>query len=111
MESSPSQDLGLTDAHDTLSTLDYIVHFLHTEGFYAAEEALLREIENRYPEGEDALQGTGASPSGCSEVTATPEDSNAVFASGDFAEQSSRWVRTKRPLPLLEWKIARQGSC
>lgn len=102
MESSPSQDLGLTDTHDTLSTLDYIVHFLHTEGFYAAEEALLREIENRYPEGEDALQGTGPSPSGRSELTATPEDSTAVFATDALAEQSSRWVRTKHAVPLLE---------
>lgn len=92
MESSPSQDLGLTDAHDTLSTLDYIVHFLHTEGFYAAEEALLREIENRYPEGDDAIQATDASPNGRFANTATLEESSTAFASGDFAEQSSRSV-------------------
>ena len=110
MESSPSQDLGLTDTHDTLSTLDYIVHFLHTEGFYAAEEALLREIENRYPEGEDALQGTGVSPSGRSEVTTTPEDSNAVFASGDLAEQSSRWVQAKHALLLAGVTVCTSGK-
>lgn len=89
MESSPSQDLGLTDTHDTLSTLDYIVHFLHTEGFYAAEEALLREIENRYPEteGDDALQ---ASPSGQSEPAAVLEHSSTSLTAADLAEQSSR---------------------
>ncbi|DBA95987.1 TPA: hypothetical protein ACH3X1_001498 [Trebouxia sp. C0004] len=110
MESSPSQDLGLTDTHDTLSTLDYIVHFLHTEGFYAAEEALLREIENRYPEGEDALQGTGASPSGRSEVTATPEDSNAVFASGDLAEQSSSAGDWQQTLEVIQSAPARRQN-
>ncbi|BDA40915.1 probable dual specificity tyrosine-phosphorylation-regulated kinase at C-terminar half [Coccomyxa sp. Obi] len=31
-------------------TLNFIVHFLHTNGLYAAEEALVRELENRYPE-------------------------------------------------------------
>lgn len=87
MESSPSQDLGLTDTHDTLSTLDYIVHFLHTEGFYAAEEALLREIENRYPEGDDALY---TSPSGRSAHIDTPEHSSTSLAAADLAEQSGR---------------------
>lgn len=87
MESSPSQDLGLTDTHDTLSTLDYIVHFLHTEGFYAAEEALLREIENRYPEGDDALH---TSPSGQSAHTDAVEHSSASLAAADSAEQSGR---------------------
>ena len=83
METSPSQDL--TDTQDTLSTLDYIVHFLHTEGFYAAEEALLREIENRYPECEE--QDTGVSPSARSANTITPEDSGAV---SDAAGTSGR---------------------
>lgn len=101
MESSPSQDLGVTDAHDTLSTLDYIVHFLHTEGFYAAEEALLREIENRYPEGDDPLHGVDASPSERSAITATREDSPTVFASGDLAEQSSRCVRVQHAMPVF----------
>lgn len=32
-------------------TLDFIVQFLRAEGFYAAEEALVREIENRCPDG------------------------------------------------------------
>ena len=31
-------------------TLNYIVQFLHTNGLYAAEDALVRELENRYPE-------------------------------------------------------------
>ncbi|KAL0056464.1 hypothetical protein WJX82_011637 [Trebouxia sp. C0006] len=110
MESSPSQDLGLTDTHDTLSTLDYIVHFLHTEGFYAAEEALLREIENRYPEGEDALQGTGASPSGRSEFNATPEDSHADFAPGDLAEQSSSAGDWQQTLEVIQSAPARRQN-
>lgn len=84
METSPSQDLGLTDTHDTLSTLDYIVHFLHTEGFYAAEEALLREIENRYPE-----EDSGLSPSGQRANTLTPEDSGVA---SDPAGPSGRWL-------------------
>ena len=32
-------------------TLEHILHFLRTEGFYAAEDALRGEIENRFPEG------------------------------------------------------------
>ena len=32
-------------------TLEFIVQFLRAEGFYAAEEALVREIENRCPDG------------------------------------------------------------
>ena len=98
MESSPSQDLGLTDTHDTLSTLDYIVHFLHTEGFYAAEEALLREIENRYPEGDEALH---TSPSRQSVQTAAPEQSSNSVAGADVAEQSSRWGL---PTAFLYWE-------
>ncbi len=109
MESSPSQDLGLTDAHNTLSTLDYIVHFLHTEGFYAAEEALLREIENRYPEGDDTLQGTDASISGRSANTATPEDS-AAFVSADSAEQSNRYVHTKHALAVVLHYMMQAGG-
>lgn len=76
MEPSPSQDLGVSDTYDTLSTLDYIVHFLHTEGFYAAEEALLREIENRFPESEE--QDSGVSPSGRSANTLNPEHSSGL---------------------------------
>ena len=93
MESSPSQDLGLTDTHDTLSTLDYIVHFLHTEGFYAAEEALLREIENRYPEG-DAVQATDASPDDRPASTPSPGNAEAETASAELADESSRYLCT-----------------
>ncbi|KAK9803910.1 hypothetical protein WJX72_004019 [[Myrmecia] bisecta] len=39
-------------------TLNYIVQFLHNEGFYLSEAALVGEIENRYPETSSA----GASP-------------------------------------------------
>ncbi len=44
-------DATLTAAHDHFpATLESVVQFLHTEGFYASEEALLREIEVRGPE-------------------------------------------------------------
>ena len=32
-------------------TLEFIMQFLRAEGFYAAEEAVIREIENRCPDG------------------------------------------------------------
>lgn len=39
------------DSPPTFSeTMDFIVQFLRAEGFYAAEEALLREMENRCPD-------------------------------------------------------------
>ena len=88
MESSPSPDAGLLDTPDTLSTLDYIVHFLHTEGFYAAEEALLREIENRYPECEEP--GSGVSPGGQSVDTLTPEDSAVLAHPAEQSQTSGR---------------------
>ena len=88
MELSPSPEAGPLDTHDTLSTLDYIVHFLHTEGFYAAEEALLREIENRYPECEE--QGSGLSPGGQSANTLTPEDSAVLSDPAEPSETSGR---------------------
>ncbi|KAK9861667.1 hypothetical protein WJX84_010633, partial [Apatococcus fuscideae] len=45
-EESPSETLG------------FVLQFLHTQGFYHAEESLIRELENRYPEGSSA----GGSP-------------------------------------------------
>ena len=46
-----------------LQSLSAVVSFLHTEGFLAAEETLLREIEHRYP-APDAVspRHTAASP-------------------------------------------------
>jgi hypothetical protein len=35
---------------ETLGTLNTVVAWLHQEGFYAAESALLGEVENRYPD-------------------------------------------------------------
>ena len=92
MERSPSQDLGLADTHDTLSTLEHIVHFLHTEGFYAAEEALLREIENRYPEGDEILHGEDSSaiePAVDDDAHEVP--SSPVFAPADSTDHNSRF--------------------
>ena len=33
-----------------LEALNYVATWLHQEGFYAAENALLTEVENRYPD-------------------------------------------------------------
>jgi hypothetical protein len=35
---------------EALGTLNTVVAWLHQEGFYAAESALLGEVENRYPD-------------------------------------------------------------
>ena len=39
-----------TSSTGTLDTLNTVVAWLHQEGFYAAESALLGEVENRYPD-------------------------------------------------------------
>lgn len=48
-----------------LRDLAYMAQFLHGEGFYAAESALLREIEERFPDhaGPPRRGGSPASPS------------------------------------------------
>lgn len=56
-------------------TLNFIVHFLHTNGLYAAEEALVRELENRYPEIE------GSSPASQAEGDDGQEDTFAFISS------------------------------
>ncbi len=56
-------------------TLNFIVHFLHTNGLYAAEEALVRELENRYPEVE------GSSPVSQAEAGESHEDTFAFTSS------------------------------
>lgn len=56
-------------------TLNFIVHFLHTNGLYAAEEALVRELENRYPEVE------GSSPVSQPEADDSQEDTFAFTSS------------------------------
>ena len=79
-------------------TLNYIVQFLHTNGLYAAEDALVRELENRYPELE------ASSPSSLTPVqpfepspNATTHTSGAIDASAEpdrdddgFQEHPSR---------------------
>ena len=52
-----------TSGGGLLQSLSAVVSFLHTEGFLAAEETLLREIEHRYP-APDAVspRHTAASP-------------------------------------------------
>ena len=56
-------------------TLNFIVHFLHTNGLYAAEEALVRELENRYPEVD------GSSPVSQAEGGESREDTFAFTSS------------------------------
>ena len=43
-------------------TLEHILNFLRTEGFYAAEDALRGEIENRLPEGTSSATTSTSSP-------------------------------------------------
>lgn len=62
-------------------TLNTIIHFLHTNGLYAAEEALLRELENRYPDIE------GSSPTG-SVAAQTYLPSSHVASKGNFTSGS-----------------------
>lgn len=85
-------------AAETLGTLDFIVHFLHTEGLYAAEEALLREIENRFPD--DAL-GDSPTPEGQSEEELLV--SNSVPGVGDdsfeFGGAADAAIRSKSAGP------------
>ena len=42
----------------SLEPLEYIRQYLRAEGFYAAEEALASEIENRCPEGSSPTSST-----------------------------------------------------
>ncbi len=73
-------------------TLNFIVHFLHTNGLYAAEEALVRELENRYPEiegsspvsqpeGDDGQEDTFAFTSS---IVKTPGEVLAETRAGDL---------------------------
>ena len=58
-----------TSSTGTLDTLNTVVAWLHQEGFYAAESALLGEVENRYPDNgqpRGAQQWPGSAP--CSPV-------------------------------------------
>ena len=81
-------------------TLNFIVHFLHTNGLYAAEEALARELENRYPE----IDGSSPTASLSAQIYlpggGTIDDAFAfgqaeadVPAKSDAgSEKASRWV-------------------
>jgi hypothetical protein len=69
------------DSPPKRETLAFVISFLRSEGLYAAEEALNRELESRYPHGlaqrrdSPAASGSGAaaSPHAC----AVPQDSGA----------------------------------
>ena len=47
-------------------TLAFVVSFLRAEGLYAAEEALRRELESRYPKGPDGAHDSHGAP-GCAQ--------------------------------------------
>lgn len=60
-------------------TLEHILHFLRTEGFYAAEDALRGEIENRFPEGASPVGTASSSPALPSAARALSDDPGAPF--------------------------------
>ena len=67
--SGKQQELSTPLDASLLDSLNSIVNFLHSEGFYAAEESLLREIEERFSldASEDRPQaslGDGLAPEG-----------------------------------------------
>ena len=64
-----------------LQSLSAVVSFLHSEGFLAAEETLLREIEHRYP-APDAVSPRRAA--------ASPASSGSGGAGGGAAAQQQR---------------------
>ena len=59
-----SEDLqSLESQGGILRDLGFMAQFLHSEGFYAAESALLREIEERFPDHAGPPRGSpGGSP-------------------------------------------------
>ena len=61
-------------------TLEHILHFLRTEGFYAAEDALREEIENRFPDSASPLGTATSSPALPSAALALSEDPGAAFS-------------------------------
>lgn len=68
-------------------TLNYIVQFLHTNGLYAAENALVRELENRYPEPEASSPTDSAPAQPFLPHSEAPEHTDATFASSPIDSQ------------------------
>ena len=84
MEGFPSDFQAVQAASDkALETLHTVVAWLHQEGFYNAEHALLGEVESRYP---DHLQPCANSPA-VPHVSPHPKDTSVnLNASAGSAE-------------------------
>lgn len=81
-------------------TMDFIVQFLRAEGFYAAEEALIREIENRCPD--------GSSPTASAANTPSFAQTEAAYAHEGFAEEPADESASKtRPPPQRALQLSR----
>lgn len=101
-------------------TLNFIVHFLHTNGLYAAEEALVRELENRYPEVDGSSPtasltaqmfhpGGGGAAEGTFAFGNTDPDAGAPAKSeGGSAIKASRYVNCTTPLPARGLSMGNQ---
>ena len=57
-----------------LETLNFVINFLHAEGYRTAEQSLLKEIEVRYPQ--EAGQQPAASEEAPAVVTSAPQSSS-----------------------------------
>jgi hypothetical protein len=70
-----------------LDTLNQVVQWLHSEGLYAAESALLSEIEHRYP---DHSPPKSNPPSGLSRAAASHACDDAFYNAVDLAGHTRR---------------------
>ena len=69
-----------------LASLDQILHYLRSEGYYAAEDALVREIEDRVPLASAASRSS--SGSGSPESHRAANLPGKLFAASPGAEES-----------------------
>lgn len=74
-------------------TLNYIVQFLHTNGLYAAEDALVRELENRYPELEASSPTESAPVQPFLASPEVPTHVNITFDASTIAQQDENAIQ------------------
>ncbi len=89
----------------SLEPLEYIRQYLRAEGFYAAEEALVSEIENRCPEGSSPTSSTQDLHKAA--LAGEYHQRNPPFAKG-ISEQQSR--QDSRSLPGYCFRSRSQTS-
>ena len=69
------------DSPPKRETLAFVISFLRSEGLYAAEEALNRELESRYPHGlaqrRDSPTASGSGAVSSPQTRGLPQDSGA----------------------------------